>query len=290
MSIRKKKLHLDSKKPLNKTKLESKSSVLGSLVDNYKSDDELSDLEDQAYANFMKEIEQTDNTNNEERNKESVATTEELWYQSYDDNTKHTYYYNPKTNKSVWVLPEGAKLADQITEKTGKVLDETTSCLSESEPKVDTCQLSDISDEVEEVLYIDNGSEEIEKNQTSSDKNNEILEEKAPSVSGDDEKCYSDSQTGENEKELKSAIEPIVSPSKAEAKLTKITRHELRELYESNCEKCQIFESGLHPIQYTYIQMQVRLKKNKKALKIHLDLIYCSLYLINFDPTTLNII
>ena len=54
-----------------------------------------------------------------------------------------------------------------------------------------------IIDEVEEVLYIDNGSEEIEKNQTSSDKNNEILEEKAPSVSGDDEKCYSDSQTGE---------------------------------------------------------------------------------------------
>lgn len=45
--------------------------MLGSLVDNYKSDDELSDLEDQAYANFMKEIEQTDNTNNEERNKES---------------------------------------------------------------------------------------------------------------------------------------------------------------------------------------------------------------------------
>jgi len=256
MSIRKKKLHLDSEKPLTKTKFESKSSVLGSLVDNYKSDDELSETEDQAYVNFMKEIEQTDNTNNEEINKESVAPTEEIWYQSYDENTKHIYYYNPKTNKSVWVLPEGAKLADQITEKTEKVSDETTNCLSESKSKADTCSLSDISDEVEEVLYIDNGSEEIQKNQISSDKNNKILEKKTPSVSGDDEKCYSDSQTGESEKELKSEIEPIVKTSKAEAKLTEITRHELRELYESNCEKCQIFESGLHPIQYTYIQMQ----------------------------------
>ena len=49
--------------------------MLGSLVDNYKSEDELSETEDQAYVNFMKEIEQTDNTNNEEINKESGRIT-----------------------------------------------------------------------------------------------------------------------------------------------------------------------------------------------------------------------
>jgi len=255
MSIRKKKLHLDSEKPLKKTKLESKSSVLGLLVDNYKSDEELNNTEDEAYADFMKEIEQTDSTetNNGKKDKE----TEELWYQSYDDNTKHNYYYNPKTNESVWVLPEGAKIADPTTEKSS---DEIIS-LSQNKLQVNASPLSGVSDEVEEVLYIDNGSEEIQNKQTSPAKNPELLEDKSPSVSSEDEKPFSDSPIDPSENELKAVeSEPIVNTSCAQVKLEKVTRHELRELYETNCEKCQFFETGLHPILYTYIQMQVRFK------------------------------
>ena len=48
-------------------------------------------------------------------------------------------------------------------------------------------------DEVEEVLYIDNGSEEIQNKQTSPAKNPELLEDKSPSVSSEDEKPFSDS-------------------------------------------------------------------------------------------------